>query len=69
MSTASTIIFSVAMVFYLLTWKYIRQLVRDVNETANGERVSIWWWHKGGEDIASFSPRVQCVNVLSPALP
>jgi hypothetical protein len=47
MSTTSIIIFSVALVFYLLIWKYIRQLVREVNETANGERVSIWWWHKG----------------------
>ena len=32
MSTPSLILFSIALVFYLLTWKYIRQLVREVNE-------------------------------------
>jgi hypothetical protein len=47
MSTTSAIIFSVAFVFYLLAWHNIRQLVRELNERANGGRVSIWWWHKG----------------------
>jgi hypothetical protein len=47
MSTTSTIIFVVALVFYVLTWKFIRRLVRDVNARTTGNRVSIWGWHKG----------------------
>ena len=47
MSTPSLILFAIALVFYLLTWKYIRQLVREVNRDPTVQRVSIWSWHKG----------------------
>jgi hypothetical protein len=47
MSTTSAIIFGVAFVFYLCSWTYIRQLVREVKATQTGNSVSIWRWHKG----------------------
>jgi hypothetical protein len=47
MSTAFAIIFSVALVFYVLAWKYIIQMVREVNANAIGKRVSLWRWQKG----------------------
>ena len=47
MSTTSAVIFGVAGVFYILTWKYIRQLLSDVNAKATGNKVSVWRWHKG----------------------
>ena len=46
MALSSAIFFSVAFVFYLVTWVYIRQLVRDVNGDATGPHVSIWRWIK-----------------------
>lgn len=46
MSTRSLIL-SIALVFYLLAWKYILQLVREVNRDSTVQRVSIWSWHKG----------------------
>jgi hypothetical protein len=57
MSTISAVIFSVALVFYALTWKYIRQLVRDVNANATESSVSIWRWHKGWRMHSQFFPR------------
>jgi hypothetical protein len=56
MSTTAAIIFSVALVPYVLAWKYIRQLVRDVNARATGNRVSIWWWHEGWRLHSQFFP-------------
>ena len=56
MSTTSAIIFSVAFVPYIFAWKYIRQLVRDVNARATGNRVSIWRWHKGWRMHSQFFP-------------
>jgi hypothetical protein len=47
MATTPAIIFSVAFVFYILTWKYILQMVREVNANAIGNKVSIWRWQKG----------------------
>jgi hypothetical protein len=47
MSPTSTILFGLAIVFYLCSWTYIRQLVREVNAKSTGNRVSIWRWHKG----------------------
>jgi uncharacterized membrane protein len=47
MSTASAIIFSVALVFYILAWKYIVQMMHEVNANAIGKRVSLWRWEKG----------------------
>ena len=56
MSTISIIMFGVALVFYALTWKYIRQLVRDVNAKAMENRVSIWRWHQGWRIHSQFFP-------------
>jgi hypothetical protein len=47
MSTPSLVLFSIALVFYLLTCKYILQLVREVNRESTIQSVSIWNWHKG----------------------
>ncbi len=47
MTTPSAVIFSISAVFYVLTWVYIRQLVRDVNLDATAPRVSLWRWNKG----------------------
>jgi hypothetical protein len=47
MTTPSLIAFDAALVFYALTWLFIRQLVRDVNADATNQRVSLWKWHKG----------------------
>jgi hypothetical protein len=47
MSTTPAIIFGVALVFYILTWKFIPQMVREVNTNAIGNKVSIWRWQKG----------------------
>lgn len=47
MSTPSLILACTAVVFYLLTWKYILQLVSEVNHGSSEHRVSMWWWHKG----------------------
>ena len=56
MSTTSAIIFSAACVFYLLAWRYIRQLLRDVNARATGKKVSIWRWHRGWKIHKQFFP-------------
>ena len=56
MSTTSAIIFSVALVFYLFSWNYIRQLVREVNATMTGNKVSIWRWHKGWRKHSELFP-------------
>ena len=47
MTTPFLILFCIGAIFYLLTWVYIRQLVREVNSQPSGERVSLWWWPKG----------------------
>ena len=46
MSTVSLIFFGVAFISYLVTWRYILQLVREVNRNSAVHRVSMWWWHK-----------------------
>ena len=56
MSTISIVMFGVALVFYALTWKYIRQLVRDVNAKAMENRVSIWRWPQGWRIHSHFFP-------------
>jgi len=57
MSPASAVIFSVAAIFYLLSWKYIRQLIREVNSRDTKSRVSIWWWQRGWKMHTQFFPR------------
>jgi hypothetical protein len=47
MTTPAGIIFTVALIPYVLTWFYIRQLVREVNTDATGPHVSMWWWLNG----------------------
>jgi hypothetical protein len=47
MSTTSAAIFSVALIFYILKWKYIAQMLRQVNAIAIGKKVSFWRWQKG----------------------
>jgi hypothetical protein len=47
MATSSAILFSVAIAFYILAWKYIHQMVREVNANAVGSKVSMWRWEKG----------------------
>jgi hypothetical protein len=56
MSTTAAIFFSLALVPYIFAWKYIRQLVRDVNVRATTNRVSIWWWQKGWRMHSQFFP-------------
>ena len=47
MTTPSVIFFSIAAIFYVLAWVYIRQLVRDVNSEPTGQHISVWRWHNG----------------------
>jgi hypothetical protein len=56
MSTISTVIFCVALIFYALTWKYIRQLVREVNAKVTEDRVSMWRWHNGWQMHSQLFP-------------
>jgi hypothetical protein len=69
MSTAPTIIFGVAAVFYLLAWHYIRQLVREVNAKATDKTVSVWRWHKGwrmhGQLFPTSSVRLRVVACIA----
>ena len=44
MTTPAQIIFTVALIPYVLAWVYIRQLVREVNSDVTGPHVSMWWW-------------------------
>jgi len=41
MTTPAAIIFTVALIPYVLAWVYIRQLVREVNSDVTGPHVSI----------------------------
>jgi len=56
MSATGAVIFGVAFVFYILAWKYIRQLLREVNARMTENRVSIWGWHKGWRMHRQFFP-------------
>ena len=47
MATTSAILFSVTFAFYILAWKFIFQMVREVNASAIGSKVSMWRWEKG----------------------
>jgi hypothetical protein len=47
-STAVIVVFVLALVPYILAWKFILQLVREVNSRSAGNKVSIWWWHRRG---------------------
>ena len=47
MTTPSVVFFCSAALFYVFTWVYIRQLVREGNSEPTGQRVSLWRWHKG----------------------
>jgi hypothetical protein len=47
MPTSAAVVFTFALVPYVLAWKYILQLIRDVNSRTTGKKVSIWSWHKG----------------------
>ena len=74
MSTTSVIIVSAELVPYILAWKYIRHLVRDVNARGAANKVSIWRWHEGWRMHSQFFPAssvrlciVTCI-VLSAAL-
>jgi hypothetical protein len=56
MPTSVAVIFSVALVPYILSWKYILQLIRDVNLKTTGKKISIWSWHKGWRIHREFFP-------------
>jgi len=56
MTTPSIVLFSVAAIFYLLTWVYIRQLVRDVNSDRSAKLVSLWRWHNGWKRHRALFP-------------
>lgn len=56
MSTAGALIFGVACVFYILAWKYIRQLLREVNAKMLEKRVSLLRWHKGWKTHKQLFP-------------
>jgi hypothetical protein len=47
MTTPSIVLFCIAALFYVFTWVYIRQFVRDVNSEPTGQRISLWRWRKG----------------------
>ena len=47
MTRAAEIIFTIALIPYVLTWVYIRQLVREVNTNAAAPHVSMLWWLRG----------------------
>ena len=47
MTTPPLVFFCVAAIFYLLTWVYIRRLVRDVNSEPSGQHVSLLRWRNG----------------------
>jgi hypothetical protein len=56
MTTPSIIIFSVAAVFYVMAWVYIRRLVRDVNASPGQKPVSLWWWLSGWKPHRTLYP-------------
>lgn len=56
MPISAVIIFSVALVPYLYTWKYILQLIREVNLRTNGKKVSVWNWNKGWKTHRQLFP-------------
>jgi hypothetical protein len=56
MTTPSLVLFCVAAIFYVLTWVYIRQLVRAVNSEPSAKLVSLWRWHKGWKRHRALFP-------------
>jgi hypothetical protein len=56
MRTSAVIIFSFALVPYILSWKYILQFIRDVNSRTTGDKVSVWTWYKGWRIHGQFFP-------------
>jgi hypothetical protein len=56
MSTPTVVLFCVAAIFYLLTWVYIRQLVRDVNSEPSAKLLSVCRWHKGWKRHRALFP-------------
>jgi hypothetical protein len=56
MSTLTVVLFCVAAIFYLLTWVYIRQLVRDVNNEPSEKLLSVWRWRKGWKRHRALFP-------------
>ena len=56
MTTPSLVLACIAIVFYLLTWKYILQLVHEVNHGSTVHRVSWWWWHRGWRTHKALFP-------------
>jgi hypothetical protein len=56
MTTPSVVLFCVAAIFYLLTWVYIRQLVRDVNSEPSAKLVPLWRWQKGWKRHRALFP-------------
>jgi hypothetical protein len=66
MPTTSVTIFSVALIFYILKWKYIAQNLREVNANAIGEKVSLWRWQKGWRiHKQSFPASPVCVRIAA----
>jgi hypothetical protein len=41
MTTPSVAFFCIAALFYVFTWVYIRQLVREVNSEPSGRHISV----------------------------
>lgn len=56
MPIAAGFIFALAFVPYVLAWKYILQLIRDVNSRSIGEKVSVWRWQKGWKIHRQYFP-------------
>lgn len=56
MSMPTVVLCCVAAIFYLLTWVYIRQLVRDVNSEPSAKLLSVWRWHKGWKRHRALLP-------------
>jgi hypothetical protein len=55
-STAVSIVFIAASVPYILAWKFIFQLIQDVNLRSTENNVSVWEWHKGWKVHRQFFP-------------
>jgi hypothetical protein len=56
MPISAAIIFSVALVPYMFAWKYILQLIREVNLGTSGKKVSVWIWNKGWKAHSQLYP-------------
>jgi hypothetical protein len=56
MPLSVVIIFWVALVPYIFAWKYILQLIREVNLRTSGKKMSVWNWNKGWSTHSQLFP-------------